>query len=500
MINKIDKWIDLSDLPTKQGHGANINKKCIDWMKSIGYIVNFKYDDIIGEIEIVNYISRKQNLLIKYQNKIYTISHNSFVKCGLGRILEKITVNFKIEINTHIKDEKRDLIIVDREYRKKNNYNIKWYKYICQKCHYQGWSVESSLFSNKTGCACCGNQVVVEGINSIVDRESWMIPYFQGGYDEAKLYMPNSQKKIQLICPDCGNVKTLKIQDLYKNHSIGCSCSDHVSFAEKFMIQLFKQLNINFIWQANKSTFKWITNLISYDFYLPDYNCIIETHGEQHYNRQGHMRRTLDEEKMNDIYKEELAKNNHITNYIIINCKNVTNLKMIDNVLDSNLFNIVDIDLSQINWNDCLIKASKNIIKEVCTYFLEHSDMTTTEIGEVFKLDRHTILYYLKFGTKFDWCNYDVEKEKIKRLSKVSKIIKNKSKNIEAFKNNISLGVFLNSREIEECSIDYFGIRLTQSNIAEVCRGNFKQHKGFTFKYISKEEYDNRIGELNGRL
>ena len=50
MINKIDKWIDLSELPIKQGHGANINKKCIDWMKSIGFIVNFKYDNRIGEI------------------------------------------------------------------------------------------------------------------------------------------------------------------------------------------------------------------------------------------------------------------------------------------------------------------------------------------------------------------------------------------------------------------------------------------------------------------
>ena len=488
----LDKWIDLSGLPTKQSK----NKRIYNWMDSAGCIVPFKYGDILGEIEIIEYI-QKQKIVIKYQDKLDKIATCQLIDCGLGRILGKISADFKIDIGTHFIDNKRDIIIVNREYRKNNNYNVKWYEYVCQKCHYHGWAIESSLL-NGTGCSCCANQVTVEGINSIVDREPWMIPYFIGGYDEAKLYMPNSQKKIELICPDCGNIKTKKIQDLYKNHSLGCSCSDHVSFAEKFMIQLFKQLNINIVWQANKSYFSWISDLISYDFYLPDYNCIVETHGDQHYHRQGNMRRTLIEEQSNDKYKENLATNNHIENYVVIDCKDVSYTQMMNNVLNSNLFNIINVELSQINWNDCLIKASKNIIKEVCVFFTENPDMTTTEIGKIFKRERHTILYYLKFGTKFNWCTYDVENEKRKRIIKVTEIIKQNSfKPIEVFKNSISLGIFPTTIELANQSEKILGIKLQNSNIYETVRGKYKQYKGFTFKYIDKEKYNKLKGETN---
>ena len=50
------KWIDLSDLPRKG--------KSIDWKNSIGYKCKFKYDDIKGEVEIVDYKKDKHSKLI----------------------------------------------------------------------------------------------------------------------------------------------------------------------------------------------------------------------------------------------------------------------------------------------------------------------------------------------------------------------------------------------------------------------------------------------------
>lgn len=57
------------------------------------------------------------------------------------------------------------------------------------------------------------------------------------------------------------------------------------------------------------------------------------------------------------------------------------------------------------------------------------------------------------------------------------------SKAVEAFKDDISLGVFQSTSEIERKSLEIFGIQLSTSNISRVCNGKRKHHKGFVFKY-----------------
>ena len=47
-------------------------------------------------------------------------------------------------------------------------------------------------------------------------------------------------------------------------------------------------------------------------FYLPKYNCIIETHGLQHYEESSMTSRSLQEEIDNDLFKQEMALKNGI--------------------------------------------------------------------------------------------------------------------------------------------------------------------------------------------
>ena len=58
-------WIDLSDLPRWE---SGKNKGKINWKESVGYKCKFKYDDIEGEIEIVDYDKETKMLMIKYLN------------------------------------------------------------------------------------------------------------------------------------------------------------------------------------------------------------------------------------------------------------------------------------------------------------------------------------------------------------------------------------------------------------------------------------------------
>ena len=113
--------------------------KLIDWKNSIGYKIKFIYEDIKDEFEIIEYDKKYQKLKIKYNDNEYYILIGNLKKCKLGNILNKHTYNFKIEIGQTFKDNKRDMIIIDRKYKRKEQKdgkieNKKLYKYHCNKC------------------------------------------------------------------------------------------------------------------------------------------------------------------------------------------------------------------------------------------------------------------------------------------------------------------------------------------------------------------------------
>jgi len=123
----------LEELPRWK---SGTNKDKINWKKSIGYKVRFIYDDIEGWIEIIDYDGKHVYLKYGKENR-FPLNTCGFIICQLGGLLGKNTANFKIEIGTEFKDNKRDLIITNREYRDNPYYigkKIKYYHYKCNKC------------------------------------------------------------------------------------------------------------------------------------------------------------------------------------------------------------------------------------------------------------------------------------------------------------------------------------------------------------------------------
>ena len=486
----------LEKLPRKYGKGANKDKLVIDWKNSIGYKVKFVYDDIEGEIEILDYNSKSQKLTIKYNNKIKPITSGCFVKCSLGDILVKITSDFKIEIGTIFKDEKRDITIIDRkieEVKKENKkykkgYTIlkrKWYKYKCNKDFNEDW-VEESLLLRGKGCSKCAGRYTDNMWNTHRELcEQLGVPK-----EIAETVTAGSNKPITFNCK-CGNEVTINPNKITTYKSIGCKkCSDRSSYPEKFMFNVLTQLEINFIWQLTKGTFKWCDKY-RYDFYF-EYNnekYIIETNGKQHY-KECSRGRSLEEEQENDKLKYELAIQNGINpeNYIVIDCR-YSELDFIkQNILDSRLNEIFD--LSYMDWNECEKFALKNIIKEVCDYWEKHKinniyDITTVDLSRIFNLNRHTIREYLKKGVEFGWCKYDPKEEEIKRINKTSKTNRLKlSKPILMYDKEMNfIGEYESGSWLEKNSINLFGIKLFSGHISRVARGEKPQYKGYIFKY-----------------
>lgn len=468
MNKEKNKQIFLNDLPRK--------RKIINWQASIGYKVKFIYNDIKGEIKIINY--NKGYLYIQYlDKKIVKIKTNNFQQCQLGKLLNRRTNEFKIDIGTHVQDEKRNLTIIDREYRKSksNGQQFKYYKYKCNKCGYEGWVIESDLLKGQS-CTCCGNfkKNAVLGINTIWDTDRWMCD-LGVSEEDAKRYTHSSGQKITVICPNCGNVKNnISIDYIYVNHSIGCVCGDSISYSEKFMYNLLNQLKINFEYQQ---LFNWLNNdNKKYDFYIPDLSIIIETNGIQHYV-ESNRGRSLEQKQSNDKLKKELAINNGIKeeNYIVIDCRKSELEWIKNNILKSELNNIFD--LNKIDWLQCHEFAISNLVKKVCDIKRNNPNITTSQIKTEIKLCISTIIKYLKQGNELGWCNYNPKEEMIKN----SRLLK--SKQVQIFKNNILLGSFESCAGLERQSEELFGVKLLQNGISEVARGHKKQYKGYIFKY-----------------
>ena len=87
----------LDDLPKKN--------KNINWKLSVGHKVKFIYEDIEGSLKIIKYITKNNHpyLEVEYNDKTYICSSKSIIRCSLGKILNKITKDFKVEIGQTFK-------------------------------------------------------------------------------------------------------------------------------------------------------------------------------------------------------------------------------------------------------------------------------------------------------------------------------------------------------------------------------------------------------------
>lgn len=476
----------LTELPMKNGVGVNKNRKVVDWKSTVGMSIELLYRGNRYTVKIIKYNKGRLwvdcNGYIK-QEGIKTIN---FFECKFGGILKIKTKEFKINIGQRFNDDKRDMIIVDRKYKNRQTQNgstieEKYYKYSCNKCGYDGgWIVESNLLKG-VGCSCCClfAKTVVPEINSIYAKEYWMVG-LGVSEEDAKKYSKCSTQKVVVTCPNCGRKRNVKISDIYVRKSIGCLCSDKISYPEKFMVNMLNQIGVEFQVQYSSD---W-SEKKKYDFYIPSLNCIIEVHGEQHYKYTGRGR-TLQEEQENDKIKEQLAKENCIEHYIVIDCRK-SNIDWIKSkILDSKLNDLFD--LSKIDWLKCEEFALSNLAKRICDYWNDKEDWETTvtiaENNEWGIKGVSTIVKYLKKGTKLGWTNYNSEEEYKKAVRRKGK----NGKKVEVFYDNNSIGVFESVAELERQSKMLFGVKLSQGCISFVCIGKQKHHKGFTFRYIEEE-------------
>lgn len=410
---------------------------------------------------------------------------------------------YKLNIGDRLKNDTRDLTItnrkiVNKKYTRKNgkqfSQNQVYYQFICNKCgfdsgeyhkkgiHYdEYWIEQGNLLWREDNCPCCQKipKVIVPHINSIVayKETEWMISYFQGGYEEAKMYSPHSNQKKYFVCPYCKRIKDKKISinELNRDNGCHCICEDGISYPNKYGFELFsnqlsKQLN-NFKREYQP---EWAKPYY-YDFYFEKDNnkYICEFDGGLGHGREIHRSssKTVEDSIQIDRIKDELAKTNDIQ-LIRIDTSKSNSDYISNNILKSKLSKIFD--FSTVDFKKCDEFACNNLVKIICEDF-ENSTMTNVDLSKKYNLSIQTIVSYIKHGRNIGWC----KRKHIMPPPPI--IIPNK---IRMLFDDGSSEIFESAQYLEDISLERFGIKLYKDGIRRVCNGIRKKYHGYKFEYV----------------
>ena len=143
---------------------------------------------------------------------------------------------------------------------------------ICNICNHKWHVAPSSLF--KFGCPkCAGNAV------KTTDEFEQELHTYASNFELLSPYI-RATKKVHVRCNDCGNDDWITPNKLKS----GQQCKFcHETIGEKNIRKYLETNNINFDSQKSFDGLVGVGNKpLTYDFYLPDENILIEFQGEQH--------------------------------------------------------------------------------------------------------------------------------------------------------------------------------------------------------------------------
>lgn len=149
--NAKERWIDLSAIPQyKCG-----NKMRYDWKRATGISIKFKYNEIIGTIKILKYLTKERRLHIYidgYTMFDYDIAYaSSIVNCELGSILRRKIIVTNPDILVYLKD-KNDAYLYPK-------YSPAFIDTLCPFCGYEKKYRVRDLTQGGFSCDRCGDGV-----------------------------------------------------------------------------------------------------------------------------------------------------------------------------------------------------------------------------------------------------------------------------------------------------------------------------------------------------
>ena len=293
------------------------------------YIRRFRKGDVLPNGKIVGdspYVEIKH----KFCDSIYTMRIADFKNgrrcyrcCNTyeNSFAHHIEVELKLDINKIWDFDKNNL----NPYCISKNYNGKvWIK--CQneeinklnglkkKDYHKSYEISCNSFIRGSRCSYCSMKKIHPldsfGYHHFDKVMSWhqdneISPFKIGKY---------SHKTYKFVCLECKNIFYKSVTNVTFNNSWCPQCS--MSKGEKKIVEWLRYNNIKYEYEKTYNGLVGLGGgLLSYDFYLPDYNLLIEYQGKQHeeytclwHNSYEDFEKQLEHDKR----KREYANNNGI--------------------------------------------------------------------------------------------------------------------------------------------------------------------------------------------
>lgn len=342
--------------------------------------------------------------------------------------------------------------------------------YKCMICGFEDIINDcNSLYRGHTGCGGCSGRKLYKGHNDFATKFPDLVKYFVNKEDaENNTY--GSANIVKTICPTCGNIKNMKIVDIYSKGFSCPKCSDGFSKPERFMYNLLSQLNIDF---ETEVEFGWDKKRYRYDFVYK--NIIIEMDGGFHKTDNHLSGQSKEQSKEIDKIKDNLAIK-HGYKIIRIDCylKDYSYIFdfIKDNIINSEIANLFD--LSNIDW----VKIDNNledtnIVKEVSKIWETHT-MLNKDIAKKFHIGMSKLKRYLKMASNIGLIDYN------EIDSRCGKYINPKL--LETGRKKV---ICLNDNKVFESGIEadkYYG--LSKDSVGSVCRGDKLSIHGLEFDFV----------------
>ena len=350
----------------------------------------------------------------------------------------------------------------------------------CLKDDFRWKMVPRVFVSEGNGCPKCARKSngkryskAVQGKNDIATLYPQLVKVFKNKEDSL-YYKPQSNKKIELMCPYCKVEKMIPIYSLV-SRGFSCDvCGDGVSYPNKigrmFVLQLPVE-NIKFEWHP-----AWLSGMRRYDikFEFNQKEYVIEMDGHQHFvENVSFTRKKLAKIQSEDALKDQFCKDNNVKIFRI-DCRNNTLEWIKEQILQSELNEMFDLTL--IDWKKCEQYAANSLIVETAKLWNDGYDLL--EISEQLKVSRDSIQHYIKTADNIGLVKYEKERGKKKGIEKNSRRVRW----IDTGKEYINCKI---------CADEIFkqtGIKVTVSGIRAAAAGICTHTKGLHFEFCDRQE------------
>lgn len=458
-MNKIyngkHKWFDGDCLKYRKGG----QKNSIDWQNCVGCTVEFQCRDYHGFYTILDRHPNPEN-----QNKnnqkdfLYEIYFNDDKENTFlldQRILR--AVNFEYRLGMYSFDFLYNIgdiinnkyLVLNRErkiFYKKDKHPVRSYTLKCLVDEYIFEIPEYMLEKQQEACPLCNSTVLVVGVNDIATLKPELVKFLADKNDAYK-YRANTTKVINFKCDVCG--ESFQFSPSNFPITLPCGCYSAQFYPNRFIVELFKQIEVPYISELRKCHFDWCENY-RYDLYFKFDNkeYIVEMDGGFHKDPKV---------KERDRIKDNLAKQ-HDIEVIRINCdyKNANQRFFFirDNVISSKLSNILD--FNNVNWNSINIKIlTTNNSKEV--WNLKKTGYTDRQISDILSMNASKVNQIIQHGYEIG----ELEPFSMKNTNVYSKVMV--VMNLETAEKKYYIGM----KEFYNNSLEYIGIKINSQQFKD---------------------------------